>query len=57
LFASTHESVHGSLCSFEVDDQIELGWLLNREVGWLGSAQDFVDMFGAAPVEDQKSGP
>ena len=35
----------------EVDDQIEPGWLLNRDVGRPGAAQNLIDDLGSAPVQ------
>jgi hypothetical protein len=32
------------LCGLEVDDQLVLGWLLNRQIGWLGALEDAVDV-------------
>jgi hypothetical protein len=32
------------LCGFEVDYEIELRRLLDRQVAWLGALQDFVDI-------------
>ena len=27
---------------FQIDDELELGWLFHRQVGWLGPFKDFV---------------
>jgi hypothetical protein len=35
----------------EVDDQIEPGGLLNRDVGRPGAAQNLIDDLGSAPVQ------
>src|SRR6266436_4952621 len=35
----------------EVDDEIELGRLLDRDVGWLRSAQNLIDIVASAPEE------
>ena len=35
----------------EIDDQIELGRLFDRDVGRLGPAQYFVDVLGTSPVQ------
>jgi hypothetical protein len=32
--------------SFEIDNQLEFGRLLDGEVAWLGAFQDFVDIPG-----------
>src|SRR5438876_10247555 len=37
------------LGSGQVDDEVELGRLLNRDVGWLRPAQNLVDIVGGAP--------
>ena len=37
--------------SRQINDKIELRWLLDRNVGWFRSAQDFVDKLSGAPVE------
>jgi hypothetical protein len=36
------------LSSLEIDDQLELGWLLDRKIGRLGTFQDAID--DAAPI-------
>src|SRR5215472_12498480 len=28
----------------KIDDQLEMGWLLDRQVGWFGALQDFVNV-------------
>jgi hypothetical protein len=33
----------------QVDDKIELGRLLDRDVGWLHPTQNLVDIIGSAP--------
>src|SRR5262245_683155 len=35
----------------QVDDQIKLGRLLDRKVGWLCPAQNLIDNLGSAPVQ------
>src|SRR5215472_6385678 len=35
----------------EVDHQLELGWLLDRQIGGLGALEDLVDVVGAPPKE------
>jgi len=30
-------------CRLEVDNQLKFRWLLNRQIGWLGTLQDFAD--------------
>ena len=35
----------------QVDDEIELGWLLDRQVGRLRPTQNLVDVLGAAPKQ------
>jgi hypothetical protein len=39
----------------EVDDEIELGRLLDRDVAWLRPAQNFVDQLGGAPLKSMKA--
>ena len=39
------------LCSRQIDDEIELGWLLDREVAGLRSAQNFIDIVASAPEQ------
>jgi hypothetical protein len=41
----------------EVDDEIELGRLLDRDVAWLRPAQNFVDQLGGAPEQIRASLP
>jgi len=36
------------LCGLEIDDQLELGRLLDRKIAGLRPAQNFVDIFGRA---------
>src|SRR6516164_8804280 len=38
----------------QIDDEIEFGWLLNRQVGRLRPAQNLVDEIGGAAIELQK---
>src|ERR671937_170723 len=33
--------------SFHIDDQLETSWLLDRQIGWLGAFEDFVDIDGS----------
>src|SRR5262245_33793379 len=35
---------------FEIDDELELHWLLDRKIGWLGTLQDFIHISGNAAV-------
>src|SRR5260370_17895726 len=37
------------LGGFQVDHQLELGWRLHRQFGWLGALQDAIDIAGRAP--------
>src|SRR5262245_29421095 len=37
------------LGSSQIDDEIELSWLLDRKIGGLRTAQYFVDIVGRAP--------
>src|SRR5439155_4418206 len=30
--------------SLEIDDQLECGWLLHRQIGWLGTLEDLPDV-------------
>src|SRR5215510_12615715 len=39
------------LRSLEIDDQLVLGGLLNRQVGGLGALEDLVDVGGGAAIE------
>src|SRR5262249_40039600 len=39
------------LGGFEVDDQLKLRWLLDREIGGLGTFRDFVHISGGAAVQ------
>src|SRR5262249_39364383 len=41
----------------EVDTKVELGWLLDRNVGWFRSAQNLVDEIASAAVEAREVGP
>src|SRR5262245_5347223 len=34
-------------CCFKIDDQLEFGWLLDWNIGWFGSFQDFVNYLAA----------
>src|SRR5712691_8544951 len=43
------------LGGLEVDHQLELGWLLDGEVGRLCSLEDFVDVDGGASEQVQKT--
>jgi hypothetical protein len=36
------------LSCFQIDDQLELRWLLHRQIGGLGAFEDFVDVDGGA---------
>ena len=38
------------LGSLEVDDQLELNWLLDRKIGWLGTSEYLVDVDGGASI-------
>ena len=40
-----------ALGGLEIDDQIELGRLLDRQVGGLRPAQDLVDIIAGAPEQ------
>jgi hypothetical protein len=43
---------HGEAQRFrsrEIDDEIELGWLLDRDLTRLGAMQNLVDIVGSAP--------
>ena len=39
------------LGGLEIDDALELGRLLHRQVGWIGAAQDTVDIRSRAIIE------
>src|SRR5262245_1785623 len=39
------------LGGLHVDDQLESGWLLDRQVGWLGTLEDFVHIGRGAPIQ------
>ena len=39
------------LCRFEIDDELELRRLLDRQVGGLCAFQNLVDISGGAPVQ------
>ena len=41
----------------EIDHQLELGRLLNRKVGWLGTLQDFIDVASGAPEQISETRP
>src|SRR6202043_3501541 len=36
-------------CGLQIDDEIELGWLLDRNIARFRPTQNFVDVVGAAP--------
>src|SRR5262249_2547253 len=44
------------LCRAQIDDQLEYGGLLDRQVARLGAPEDAVDVDGAAPVDRRKAG-
>ena len=59
-FRYTQAGRHGEaerLGGLEINDQIELGWLLDREVSRLGAAQDLVDIVAGAPEKVRKVCP
>src|SRR5262245_60970168 len=35
---------------FEVDDQLVLGWRLHRQIGWLRTLEDAIDVTRRAPI-------
>ena len=37
-------------CSLEVDDQLEFGRLLHRQIGWLSALQNAIDVFSRSAV-------
>ena len=39
------------LGGFQVDHQLELRWLLDRQIGRLGALEDLIDVGGRAPEE------
>jgi hypothetical protein len=41
------------LGGFEIDDKVERGRLLYRQISWLCTFQDFVDEGGSVPEEDE----
>ena len=45
------------LGGFEVDYQLELGWLLDRKIIRLLAAQDTIDVRGCLPIRSAKSFP
>src|SRR5262249_37992815 len=38
------------LCRLEINHELKLGWLFNRQVGGLGSLQDSIHIIGYAPI-------
>src|SRR5580698_9244204 len=45
------------LCSFEINHQLEFRWLLNRQIGWLGSSRDAIDELCGTPVHYGEAWP
>src|SRR4051794_37354790 len=39
------------ICSFKIDDQLELGWLLHRQIARFRSAKNLVDVVSGAPKQ------
>src|SRR5215207_11274049 len=45
------------LCGLQIDDQLELGRLLNRQVGGLGTLEDPTDVEARQAVSPRDAGP
>jgi hypothetical protein len=45
------------VCGLQVHDQLELGGLLDWQIGWLGTAQNLVDEANEMSVTEQISRP
>ena len=43
------------LGGLEVDDHLELDWLLNWKIGWLGTPENLVDVGSGAPKQIKKT--
>jgi hypothetical protein len=41
----------------EIDHELELGWLLDGEIGWLRALEDLVDKVRASVVPAHDAGP
>src|SRR5262249_58341266 len=54
--AAPPTSVMNSRRSLEVDNQFELGRLFDWQIAWLGTFQDFVDIYRRSPEKIQPAG-